>query len=56
MFCVKVIFTAHTFMIKTGKYGYYTFEEFLKHTSEIAPEEIADIEFVSIVYAEKKLG
>jgi glyoxylase-like metal-dependent hydrolase (beta-lactamase superfamily II) len=37
-------------------YGYDTFEEFLKHTGEIAPEEIADIEFVSIVYTKKKLG
>ncbi len=38
-----------------GKYGYQTFEDFSLHLKEIPPEEIAEIDFASIVYSKKKL-
>lgn len=40
----------------TERYGYASFEEFLAHTKEIDPKEIAEIEFTSIVYVKSKLS
>ncbi|MDC7126089.1 MAG: MBL fold metallo-hydrolase, partial [Spirochaetales bacterium] len=39
----------------TEQFGYKTFEEFMLHVSEIAPEDIAKTEFTSIAYSKKTL-